>query len=62
MNEHRGRKSRWRDDELGSMVASIPMVLYMQLHKEGIVQDEERLRAWINDSDNSAFRTRPGKI
>ena len=61
-NEHRGRKSRWREGLTGNRIATIPTVVYMELHKKGIVQDQDRFKKWLNDSDNSAFRTRPGKI
>lgn len=60
--EHRGRKSRWKDGPTGNRIATIPTVIYMELHKKGIVQDQARFKAWLNDPDNSAWRTRPGKI
>lgn len=43
-------------------VASIPMVVYEQLLREGIAQDEDRFKAWLNDRDNEPFRTLKGKI
>lgn len=62
-NEHtQGRRSKWSDELTGNRIATIPTVVYMQLHKEGIVQDQDRFKKWLNDPDNSAFRTRPGKI
>lgn len=51
-----------------SHVASIPQVIMMRLAKDGIVSpggailDESRFRAWLNDRDNRAFRTRPGVV
>jgi len=43
-------------------VASIPMVIYMDLKRQGIADDPVRLRKWLNDRDNMAFRTRGGKV
>lgn len=46
----------------GKRVASIPMVIYMDLVKRGIAKDQKKLRQWLNDPDNRAFRTLPGVI
>lgn len=43
-------------------VASIPIGLYFQLKKQGIVDDPARFKRWLNNSDNRAFRTKPGAI
>lgn len=43
-------------------VASIPMTIYADLERRGIIQDQKRLRRWLNDRDNMVFRTRPGKL
>lgn len=49
-------------------VASIPAVMLSELAKKGImttggrILDKKKLRAWLNSSDNRAFRTRPGHI
>jgi hypothetical protein len=43
-------------------VASIPLVLWLDLGKKGILRDRRRLRAWLNDPDNRFFRTAPGRI
>lgn len=51
--------SRWGD---GQIVASIPMALLADLQRRGIAQDQAKMRAWLNDSDNRFFRTRPGKV
>lgn len=56
----------WRGDM--HHVASIPAVIMMELAKTGIVTaagrilDRPRFRAWLNDRDNRAFRTKPGKV
>ena len=38
-------------------VARIPMVIWQQLQKLGITKDEKALNKWLNDPDNSVFRT-----
>ena len=43
-------------------VASIPMNVYMDLQRRGIVQDKKAFKAWLNDPDNLFFRTRPGVV
>lgn len=43
-------------------VAHIPQIIVQQLMREGIWDDEERLKAWLNDRDNRAFRTLHGKL
>lgn len=51
-------------DRYGDMtrVASIPMSLYFDLKAKGIVGDDEKMKAWLNNPDNRFFRTRPGKV
>jgi hypothetical protein len=43
-------------------VASIPMTLFYDLKKQGIIDDPARLKAWLNNPDNRFFRTRPGRV
>jgi hypothetical protein len=48
-------------------VASIPLVVFQELEKQGItrgftVLDTDRFKAWLNNPDNQVFRTRIGKI
>lgn len=49
-------------------VASIPSTLWPELEKIGVMSrggkilDKSRLKAWLNERDNQAFRTRPGRI
>ena len=44
------------------LVAQIPMVTMMELHRRGIVDDPKAFKKWLNDRDNRVFRTRPGRI
>lgn len=50
----------WRGDL--HKVASIPLHVYMDLKKLGVIDDPKRLKAWLNDRDNQAFRTRAGFV
>ena len=45
-----------------SKVASIPMNIYYDLKRRGILDDPARLKSWLNDSDNRYFRTRGGRV
>lgn len=54
-------RSRWKDG-VGDRVASIPMTVYADLQVKGIIDDQKKLKAWLNDPDNRFFRTRPGTI
>ncbi len=51
-------------DRFGDMtrVASIPMSLYFELKRKGILDDQAALKRWLNDPDNRFFRTRPGVV
>ena len=37
-------------------VASIPNVIWLQLVKDGIAFNQERLNAWLNERDHALFR------
>ena len=45
-----------------SKVASLPLVVYNDLQKKGILNDEKAFKRWLNDPDNRFFRTRPGNV
>ena len=45
-----------------SRVANIPLVVWADLKRRGIMDDEKKLSAWLNDPENRMFRTRPGKV
>ena len=53
-------RSPWKGDF--HRVASIPMPMMMDLYKQGVMDEPKRFAAWLNDSDNGVFRTRPGRI
>ena len=46
----------------GKRVASIPMVIYMELQRQGITKDPVAFKRWLNDPDNRCFRTLPGVV
>ena len=43
-------------------VASIPLGIYMDLKRQGILRDPVAFKRWLNNADNFAFRTRPGVV
>ena len=51
---------RW--GEKLNRVASIPLSVYYDLKRKGIADDPARMKNWMNDPDNRAFRTRGGTL
>jgi hypothetical protein len=43
-------------------VGRIPLSVYYDLERRGILQDQEALAKWLNDPDNVMWRVRPGTI
>jgi len=43
-------------------VAAIPVVVVEQLMKQGIWNNQDRMKQWLNDPDNKYMRTHPGKV
>lgn len=50
----------WKGDT--HRVASIPMAIWHDLKERGVLQDQEKMRAWLNDPANRFFRTRGGQV
>lgn len=50
----------WRNE--AHRIASIPLPLYFDLKKQGIVDDRKKFLRWLSDPDNRHFRTKPGRI
>ena len=48
--------------EWGDKYAEIPASVWGDLIKSGIANDEKRLRKWLDDRDQLAFRQRPGRL
>jgi hypothetical protein len=42
--------------------ASIPLVIYYELKRKGILGDPDALAKWLDDRDNQVFRSWKGKI
>ena len=56
-------RARWRDGY--NHVASVPLVVIDKIRRErgvNLLTDKKAMREFLNDSDNRAFRTRPGRI
>jgi len=53
----RPRSRRYGEFEL---VASIPLNIYWDLKRKGVIDDSPALKRWLNDPDNRAFRVRDG--
>ncbi len=59
------RGGRW--SEFQNHVARIPTSIYYALIRRGIIDEKNdpesvALKAWLNDPDQRAWRTRPGRI
>jgi hypothetical protein len=52
---------RWKHDA-NNHIASIPLPIYFDLKRKGIVADRKAFLKWLSDPDNRVFRTRPGNI
>ena len=55
MSDHKPGRD-WRH------TAQIPLVVYYDLKRRGILQDPVRFAQWLDDRDNQAFRIWKGKI
>lgn len=52
-------RARWGEFQ---KIGTIPMPIYMQLRREGVLRDPKALAKWLNDRDHLKFRTRPGRV
>lgn len=53
-------RSNWNGEM--HRVASIPMSIFYDLKRKGILDDPAAMKKWLNDSENRVFRTRPGQV
>ena len=53
-------RANWKGDM--HKVASIPMSIFYDLKRKGILDDPAAMKKWLNDPDNRVFRTRPGQV
>lgn len=58
--DYNDAQTGWKGDM--HKVASIPMTLYLDLKRQGILDDQAALKRWLNDPGNRYFRTKPGKV
>ena len=65
--KHTDKHTRWGDDIFDNKIASIPMTVFDELNKKGIMRgfhviDQKGFRKFLNDPDNRVFRTREGTV
>lgn len=51
---------RYRDDL--TLVARIPISIYMDLQRKGIADDDKAFKRWLNDPDQRVFKAHPGRL
>ena len=57
-----------RDQEImrqsgpNKLAARIPLFIYAQLQRDGIVEDEQLFKAWLNSSDAAPWRIWKGQL
>lgn len=52
----------WAGEGHGVRVAQLPMIVWQDLKTRGILDNQKKLRKWLNDRDNRFFRTRDGHV
>jgi hypothetical protein len=55
-NEHGKPFGEWK------RIAQIPALIVNQLMREGIWDNKERLKKWLNDQNNIKMRTKEGRL
>ena len=60
LRNHTDERHGWRGEM--HRVASIPLVVFDQLLREGKTKDKAYMRKWLNDPANVMFRTRSGRV
>jgi hypothetical protein len=53
-------KANWKGEV--HQIGSIPLSIFYNLRDQGILGDQKRMKAWLNDPANQVFRTRPGRV
>jgi len=57
-----GRKNYNGDSQFSHRVARIPLIVVEKMMREGVWGNQERMREWLNNPDNAAWRTTKGKL
>jgi hypothetical protein len=55
-------QERYNGSRGDKFAARIPLAIYEDLVKRGIAGDPKKFKAWLNDSDNRAFRVWQGRV
>jgi len=50
------------DSQFSHRVARIPLIVVEQMMRDGVWNNQERMREWLNNPENAAFRTTKGKV
>jgi hypothetical protein len=59
----RSGKSQYKGDStMGHHVARIPMIAVEQMMRDGVWNNQARMKEWLNDPINEPFRTTKGKL
>ena len=58
----RGLPKERKTGDGSRLIGSIPLTLYHDLRKKGILSDKKLFRQWINDPSNAMWRTTEGKL
>jgi hypothetical protein len=59
LNGENAKARKWGEMD---RIASIPLHIYMDLDAKGIINDEKKFKAWLNDPENRYFRTKGGIV
>ncbi len=64
LSDNTARQNAYRPKGFGDgrRMASIPIVVWEGLLRDGTADDPKKLKRWLNDPDNRAFRTMLGRI
>ncbi len=57
-----GRAQYEGDSQFSHRVARIPMIMVEQMMRDGVWNNQERMKEWMNDPVNAPFRTTKGKL
>lgn len=56
-------RDRWDDSKpMGVHVARLPLTIYYDLLKRGILRDPVEMKKWLDRPENDVFRTRKGRL
>jgi len=50
------------DSQFSHRVARIPLIVVEQMMRDGVWNNQEKMREWLNNPENAPFRTTKGKV